>query len=61
MKNCKKENIASYDRVVTKTEAKAYHRADIFSGDLDQTLRSVASDLVLYCLPMSHKRTLKYM
>ena len=25
------------------------------SGDPDQTLRSVASDLDLHCLPMSHK------
>ena len=26
------------------------------SGDSDQTLRSAASDLGLYCLPMSHKK-----
>ena len=26
------------------------------SGDLDQSPRSVASDLGLYCLPMPHKK-----
>ena len=28
------------------------------SGELDQMPRFAASDLVLYCLPMSHKRVL---
>ena len=28
------------------------------SGQADQTPHSVKSDLVLHCLPMSHKRTL---
>ena len=29
------------------------------NGDPDQTPRSTASDLGLYCLPMSHKRDTK--
>ena len=33
--------------------------SDYIRGDPDQTLRSVASDLVLYCLPMSHKKDAK--
>ena len=28
------------------------------SGELNQTPRFVASDLVLHCLPLSHKKTL---
>ena len=31
----------------------------INSGDPDQTLRSVASDLVLHCLSMSHKKDVR--
>ena len=30
----------------------------LYSGDPDQTPRSVASDIVLHCLPMSQERTL---
>ena len=30
------------------------------SGDLDQTLHSVASDLGLHCLTMSHKKDVRH-
>ena len=32
----------------------------IKSGELDQTLRSVASDLSLHVLPLSHKRMVDF-
>ena len=53
----KNENYVAYNTAISKETFTLHLWSN--SGEHDQTPRSVASDLVLHCLPMAHKKEAK--